>query len=265
MTTAVMNWCERREALRKDTAPFTPWFRADWRDVLFVHYAIDPARLQPHVPFDLDVFDGQAWVSLVAFTQEHMRPAIGGPLSAAVMRPVARHEFLNLRTYVRAGDRRAILFLAEWIPNRLAMLVGPWLYGLPFRLGTLDYRHRRRDVRADGRGLHLSAKAAPGRARTATLGSLDAFLLERYTAFTSRFGRGRSFDIVHAPWSWRRAAVRVEDDNLIRQAAPWFAAAQPACAHESDGTFDVAISGPQSVRLPPAGAHPLSSTLVFCR
>jgi hypothetical protein len=236
--------------LAPDRATFHPWFRADWRDVLFVHYAVDPALLQPHVPFDLDLYAGKAWVSLVAFTQDRMRPALGGPVAAALMHPAARHEFLNLRTYVRAGDRRAILFLAEWIPNRLALLVGPSLYGLPFRLGTLDYRHHRRDVRANGSGLHLSVPPSPGRAQTASSDSLDAFLLERYTAFTCRFGRGRRFDIAHAPWTWRRATVRVEDDTLIRQAAPWFAAAQPTCAHHSDGAFDVVISGPR--HQPPA-------------
>jgi uncharacterized protein YqjF (DUF2071 family) len=179
------------------------------------------------------------------------------------MRPVARHEFLNLRTYVRAGDRRAILFLAEWIPNRLAMLVGPWLYGLPCRLGTLDYRNHRRDVRAGGAGLHLSATPALGRTRTVTADSVEHFLLERYTALTCRFGRGRRFDIAHDPWTWRPAPVRVEDDSLIRQTAPWFAAARPVCAHWSEGVFDVAIGGPQSARLRPEVSHCLSSTLVF--
>ena len=263
MTMAVMHWCEQPEIRPAGATEFTPWFRADWRDVLFVHYAIDPALLQPHVPFPLDLYAGKAWVSLVAFTQHRMRPALGGPLAAALMRPVARHEFLNLRTYVRANHRRAILFLAEWIPNRLALLVGPLLYGLPFRLGKLDYRYHRRDVRASAAGLHLSATPSPGPAETATPDSLDAFLLERYTAFTSRFGRARRFDIAHAPWTWRRAMVRVEDDSLIREAAPWFAAAQPVSAHASNGAFDVAISGPRFVPCRRPADHCLSSTLVF--
>src|SRR5258706_16407793 len=101
---------------------FRPLFRADWRDVLFVHYSIDPAILGPHVPFELDLFDGRAWVSIVAFTQARFRPAWGGRLAEWLMRPVATHGFLNLRTYVRgggAGGGRAIYFISEWIPNRL--------------------------------------------------------------------------------------------------------------------------------------------------
>ena len=119
---------------------------ADWRDVTFIHYAIDPALLQPHVPFELDLYAGQAWVSLVTCTQARLRPALGGRLTAWTMRPVATHPFLNLRTYVRAHGHRAIYFLAEWIPNPLSCLVGPRLYGLPFHLARLAYEHNHRLV-----------------------------------------------------------------------------------------------------------------------
>src|SRR5438552_854311 len=82
---------------------FRPLFRADWRDVLFVHYSIDPDLLAPHVPFELDLYQGRGWVSLVAFTQAGFRPAFGGRLGEWMMRPVATHGFLNLRTYVRGA------------------------------------------------------------------------------------------------------------------------------------------------------------------
>lgn len=242
------DWADRQRRLRgrRREAAFSPWFRADWRDVLFVHYAIDPAILGPRTPFELDLFDGLAWVSLVAFTQVGMRPAVGGAIGAALMRAVATHAFLNLRTYVRVDGRRAIQFLAEWIPNRLAMLVGPRMYGLPFRLGRLDYRQDRRDVTAMGDAFRLTS-AADAVVQEANGGSLDEFLLERYTAVTWRERRGRRFDIEHAPWRWRRAGVAVEDDTLIRRAAPWFAAARPVCAHASEGVLGVGIGGPLRV------------------
>src|SRR5437763_87984 len=169
---------------------FRALFRADWRDVLFVHYSIDPDVLAPHVPFALDLSDGRAWVSLVAFTQARFRPAWGGRLSEWLMRPVATHGFLNLRTYVRGGGMtggRAIYFISEWIPNRLTAWVGPGLYGLPLRLARLDYRDdERRVLSAQGAtDLIVGPRGAP------IDGRLSEFLLERYTAFTSRGGRGR--------------------------------------------------------------------------
>src|SRR5687768_12355448 len=116
-----------------------PWFIADWLDVTFMHFSIDPELLQPHVPFDLDLYDGRAWVSLVAFTQSDLRPANGGALTSWITRPVRRHVFLNLRTYVRAHGHAAIYFLAEWIPSRVSLLTGPALYGVLVRLARMAY------------------------------------------------------------------------------------------------------------------------------
>src|SRR4051794_26175191 len=77
---------------------------ADWDDVVFLHYAVEPRLLQPLVPFELDRFAGKAWVSLVAFTQRNLRPRRGGLAARWMSTPLARHEFLNLRTNVRHGD-----------------------------------------------------------------------------------------------------------------------------------------------------------------
>src|SRR4051812_6499459 len=117
-----------------------PLLLADWADVLFVHFAVDPEALQPHVPFELDLFRGRAYVSVVAFTQRRLRPRVGGRLAAIISRPLAEHEFLNVRTYVRHGGERGIYFLSEWIPNRIACAVGPVMYGLPYRLARTTYR-----------------------------------------------------------------------------------------------------------------------------
>src|SRR5688572_6332271 len=114
---------------------FCPLFVADWMDVAFVHFRVDPRRLQTLVPFALDLLDGDAYVSIVSFTQRRLRPTIGGRFTALLATPLAQHEFLNLRTYVRDNGTCGIYFLAEWIPNRMARLIGPRLYGLPYRLG----------------------------------------------------------------------------------------------------------------------------------
>src|SRR5687768_2861383 len=203
---------------------------ADWLDVIFVHFRISPERLARLVPLPLDLFDGDAYVSLVAFTQSRLRPTTGGRLGELLVAPLARHEFLNVRTYVRHGETRGIFFMTEWIPNRLAAFVGPRTYGLPYRLGRMDYRGRRREITAAGRRLvirgvgaspiQLAAPAALPRSGSSRerMGEapmprevLDEFLLERYTAFTHRNGVLRRFDVAHEPWPYRRAEVDVVD------------------------------------------------------
>jgi alginate O-acetyltransferase complex protein AlgI len=240
--------------MKTDPLPFRACLLADWRDALFVHYAIDPAILQRHVPLELDLFEGHAWVTLVAFTQVDLRPALGGRLTAWTMRPVATHAFLNLRTYVRCPGCRAIYFLAEWIPNRLAQLVGPRLYGLPFRLAHLDYPPERRQVWANDGTLCLHVSPATNPGVSSIEGTRDDFLVERYAAFTCRNGRVRRFDIRHSPWKLAPANVVIESDDLVRQAAPWFAGARYVCSHFSEGVRNVEMSAPRST----TGAEPKS-------
>ena len=90
---------------------------------------------------DLDLFEGRAFVSLVAFDMCNMRLVRGGRFGRLMAGPLATHAFLNVRTYVRHANEPGIYFLAEWLPNRLACLLGPPTYGLPYRLGRLTYRN----------------------------------------------------------------------------------------------------------------------------
>jgi uncharacterized protein YqjF (DUF2071 family) len=61
----------RARAHFEDTAN-RPLLLADWKRAVFLHYEVDPAVLQKCVPYDLDLLDGRAYVSFVAFTLERM-------------------------------------------------------------------------------------------------------------------------------------------------------------------------------------------------
>src|SRR4051812_13353145 len=110
-----------------------PLFYSAWRRALFIHYEVEAELLQRDVPFPLDLREGRAHVSLVAFTMQGLRPRWGGKATTYLFAPIATHELLNVRTYVRCGDEAGIYFLAEWIPNRLSAWLGPRSFGLPYR------------------------------------------------------------------------------------------------------------------------------------
>ena len=111
-----------------------PLFVAGWHRVLMIHFEVDAQALQRDVPFQLDLFEGRAFVSTVAFTMSDMRPRLGGKVAAWFFRPIATHDFLNVRTYVRHGSETGIHFLAEWLSSRLAAKLGPSTFGLPYRM-----------------------------------------------------------------------------------------------------------------------------------
>lgn len=225
-----------------DTVEGPPLFHAGWRRTVFIHYEVDPAALQPQVPFPLETRDGKAYVSLVAFTLSGLRFAAGGP-------PLATHGFLNVRTYLRGNG---IYFLAEWLPNPLCVFLGPRLYGLPYRRGRLDYDHRHETSRLHGRvedrdgALEFEAPIDPGAPfAPCTTGGLDEFLLERYTAFTRNGDKERLFRVWHPPWPQVPIDVTMLDENLVASTGPWFHDARRVGAHYSPGFETVWMGRPR--------------------
>src|SRR5262245_4094506 len=166
-----------------------PLFYADWLRAVFLHFEVPAAALQREVPFPLDLRDGKAYVSLVAFTMHAMRFRFGGRLTAWLCRPIATHGFLNARTYVSTGGEQGIFFLREWLSSQLCVQLGPLTFGLPYRYGRMKYQHDPDNGKLDG---CISAPRMAGVVRyRATLepgaefevcaaDSLEEFLIERY-------------------------------------------------------------------------------------
>jgi uncharacterized protein YqjF (DUF2071 family) len=75
-------------------------------------------------------------------------------------------------------------------------------------------------------------------------GSLDEFLLERYTAFTAHGTRRQFFRIWHSPWAQQGIQIAVSDGSLLDRAMPWFAAARLAGANYSPGAREVWMGWP---------------------
>ncbi|CAN5683206.1 hypothetical protein BH20VER1_BH20VER1_30960 [soil metagenome] len=211
-----------------------PLFLARWDRVAFLHYESDPDELQRCVPFPLDLHDGRAFVSLVAFTMRDMRPRLGGSWGKWLFAPLATHSFLNVRTYVQHRGEPGIYFLAEWLSSRLATKLGPLTFGLPYRFGATEYLHQHERnvvqgcVSSKEQGeLHYSLDLPPNISPVpCEQHLLDHFLLERYTAFTQRGERQRFFRVWHEPWLQIPAAVHLHRDDLIATTGSWFRTAR---------------------------------------
>jgi len=241
MQAGTMEWSgAARRAFER--AEGRPLFHAGWRRTVFIHYEVDPAALGPQVPFPLETRDGKAYVSLVAFTLSELRFARGGP-------GLVTHGFLNVRTYLPGNG---IYFLAEWLPNPFCVFLGPRLYGLPYRRGRLTYDHLHETGRLRGRVespdglLDFEAPVDPGaRFEPSRRGSLDEFLLERYTAFTWRRGRERLFRVWHQPWLQVPIDLTVLDESLVASTGSWFRAARRIGANYSPGFETVWMGRPR--------------------
>jgi uncharacterized protein YqjF (DUF2071 family) len=87
-----------------------------WRDLLFAHWPVPPEALLHRVPatLELDTFDGDAWLGVVPFLMDDVQLRWLPPLPGA-----GRFPELNVRTYVRSGDRAGVWFFSLDAASRL--------------------------------------------------------------------------------------------------------------------------------------------------
>src|SRR6516225_5763311 len=105
-----------------------PFLTARWTNLVLATYAVPPELLRPRLPLglDLDLREGQAFVSLVAFDFRDTR-VLGVPWPGYRNFPE-----INLRFYVRRGDERGVVFLREFVPKRLVAWLARLLYNEPY-------------------------------------------------------------------------------------------------------------------------------------
>jgi uncharacterized protein YqjF (DUF2071 family) len=168
-----------------------------WGEVLFLHWPVEPAALKPLVPFELDLHEGRAWLSVVAFEMTHSR-LFGVPLPRVLE--------VNVRTYVPGG----VFFLSLDASNALAAWLGRAWYGLPYRHARMSLAREGGRVRFTS-GAEFAARYRPaGTVAPARPGTLEHFLVERYALFTTR----TRVDVQHEPWPLQPADVSVEACTL---------------------------------------------------
>lgn len=194
--------------------------RMRWRDLLFAHWVVDPAALRPLIPSSLviDTFEGRAYLGVVPFGMEDVAPR-GLP----AVPYLSVFPEVNVRTYVRDGERSGVWFFSLDAGRRLAVEGARLGFHLPYFHARMSmvrdgdavvYRSTRLDRR--GRPAELDVRYRPtGPARPAPPGSLDRWLTDRLRLFAVD-GRGRvsSASIAHAAWPLRPAEAEFRAETL---------------------------------------------------
>lgn len=216
----------------------------DWRDLIFVHWNVDPDAVRRLVPrgLALDLLpDGRAIVSLVAFRTE-----------AARLRPLPRFIGLdfaqvNVRTYVRAGQTSGVYFFSLDATSR-AFAIGGRLFGLPYGYARLEHSavdgvigfHGRRATNGPSLALRVEPRLSLGHER-----GFEAFVHERYTMFWPARGGLRAQTVKHAPLSPVRAHIAALEETLTRAAGLDVHRSVPTAYYVEHA--DVSIYAPEQV------------------
>ncbi|MFP5458910.1 MAG: DUF2071 domain-containing protein [Bacteriovoracia bacterium] len=168
-----------------------------WSDVVFLHYAVDPKKLQAKVPFPLDLYEGKAIVSIVPFVMGRIRfpfiPPIPG-LSSLLE--------LNLRTYVVKDGRAAVYFFTLDSNHLPGVLIARWFFSLPYRWIKLRFSKAKY---YEFSSPELKLRARIGDPKTAS--AFERWASERYALFTKR-GETEFVGVVeHVPWTLQELEV----------------------------------------------------------
>jgi uncharacterized protein YqjF (DUF2071 family) len=190
-----------------------------WNDLLFAHWAVTTELLRPLVPsqLDLDTRDGTAWIAVTPFRMTGVRWRGLPPLPGASAFPE-----LNLRTYVRVGDKPGVYFFSLDAGNPLAVAAARLFLGLP-------YHWARMKSEPFGAGISYSSERGSDggppvafrayyepeeKVFVAIPGTIEHWLIERYCLYTVRDGRVDRLEIDHDPWPLQRARARIERNDV---------------------------------------------------
>lgn len=231
-----------------------PFLFADWERVLFLHFAIAPELLRPRVPppLELDLYEGQASVSVVAVTMRRFRPV--RPLSFAwSFGLITCQQFLNVRTYVHHRDEPGALFLWGWLSKPLHLTLPT--FDLPCSFAKIDYQHDYEsgklcgDVKAGD--CHFSYRAEIDPRNTfepCDPGSLAEFAMERYSGFFSRGNRVSIFRAWHPAWLQASVDVSINENRLLTTKFNWFKEAKLVGANFAPGFNQVSLGRVHSLK-----------------
>jgi uncharacterized protein YqjF (DUF2071 family) len=216
-----------------------------WDHLLFLHWEVPAEALGRLLPpgLELDLFRGRAFVGLVPFTMQGVRPA-GWPS----VRGLSNFHETNVRTYVQARGREpGVWFFSLDAANAVGAALGRSWFGLPYffaRMG-LVVEERPGGLRLSywSRRIYPSPRPATTRIEAevrspvepTAVGTLEYFLAERYLLYSlARGGELRQGRVHHAPYPLQIAEVRTLEESMLA-ASKIDRPAAPALAHYARG------------------------------
>ncbi len=199
--------------------PDSPWVMTQtWHDLLFAHWPVDPEQLRAKVPaaFPIDLFEGAAWIGIVPFRMTNVAPR-GVPS----MPWVSEFPELNVRTYVRVGDRPGVFFFSLDAGSSVAVHAARTLLNLPYYSAAMtvtpvaagvEYHSQRNDNPSAMLAGRYGPTAAPF---VASAGSLEYFLTERYCLYNlNHLGGPYRMEIHHPPWPLQPAQADLQRNTM---------------------------------------------------
>lgn len=221
------------------TLPNGQWnYYQEWNNVLFLHWKVPEDELLQLIPSGvmIDKFNGETWVSLVAFTMEKIRPRMLPSVST-----ISDFHEVNVRTYLIRDNKPGVYFLTIEAEKLVSTFVAKYLSGLPYEKTLIN--RQQQDItqkyfsKNERKGFTLDASFTVGQ-KVMVKSEIDRWLTERYCLYLNKNNQVYRYEIHHKPWE----LYQVEISNLITnyKIGEIFLNRKPDLTHYSDGVKVVA-------------------------
>jgi hypothetical protein len=207
----------------------SPVMYQSWGDLLFLHWQVPAELLRKHVParLEVDAFEGRAFVGVTPFTLWGVRPVFVPPVPF-----LSEFHEINVRTYVHLAG---------------AVMGARAFYRLPYFTSRIErgqqgdtthYASARDDSKGAPAEFEATWDVGAGEPE-AEPGTLDFFLVERYTLYAADGDKLYRARIHHRPWPLHKARLRSYRSTMVEAAGLGKPAGEPLVHH--GGPVDVEV------------------------
>lgn len=244
-----------------------PFLTACWQDLVVVNYEVTPCLLEKYLPrgTELDLFDNKAFISLVAFRFNKNR--LFGLIPSF---PAYSFEEVNLRFYIRKGDKRAVAFIKEVVPSRVIAGIARLLYQEPYvatKTSSSKIKNGDSVQLTYSWGANLEHVLNVQSEKTHHLlepNSMEEFVLEHYWGYTAQADASTvEYQVHHPKWRFSKVtACKLSDDvsGFYGSDFQEILSRVPSSAFVADGS-KISVSFPRRFFYPLKNQHPLGWVL----
>lgn len=175
----------------------------EWHDVLFAHWKVPVKQIEELLPSGLkpDLFRGEAWISMTAFTIKGLRYYLFPSFPAL-------SDFLeiDMRTYVIRNGKPGIYFLSLESHKKGSTLMARMSTGLNYINSVIRHEPDYYESENPQKKFYLRVRYKPGEFITDKT-DLDKWLIERYSLFHELSGNIFCNDIHHYAWPLKKVEI----------------------------------------------------------
>lgn len=181
---------------------------AEWRKLAVANYVVDPALLLPFVPLNTEL---EFWTPPASNTKRCYLSLVGFMFFNTRVKGIKvpfhiDFEEINLRFYVKCGDKRGVVFVREIVSKPAISFLANFLYNENYATMTTGHSHiaapgnwnvEYRWKSKDWNVFRVASEKAPEAIKP---GSEEEFILEHYWGYTKGNKRTVEYQVQHPTW-----------------------------------------------------------------